>query len=51
MRIIAELPLPTDLGTLRKFIDKATFLAHADMRAVVSYYDGDIHVCASAELE
>jgi hypothetical protein len=52
MRVIAEQPLPTDLGTLRKFVDKATRLVEADVTSVVSYQkDGYLRVCAAKELE
>lgn len=52
MRVIAEQPLPTDLGTLRQFVDKATALVDADVTAVVSYQkDGYLRVCAAKGLE
>lgn len=51
MRIIADQPLPTDLGSLRKFVDQATSLVDADMTSYVSYYDGVLRVTAVREIE
>jgi hypothetical protein len=56
MRITVEQTLPCDLGTLHKFIDKATALVYADMTSLVTYinYDknsGYLSICAARELE
>jgi hypothetical protein len=56
MRITVEQTLPTDLGTLRRFIDKATALVDADVTSLVTYvsYDkngGYLSICAARELE
>lgn len=49
MRIIAEQQIPTDLNTLRQFVNKATELVEADLSAYVSYADNWLRVCSSME--
>lgn len=48
MRIIAEQQLPTDLSTLRKFVDRTTQLVAQDMRSTVGFTDGWLQVISTA---